>query len=196
MVAYQGEVKFEHAGSGGLSRMMKRMATGEGVKLMKLTGTGEVFLADHAQEVHLIQLADERITVASENLLAFEAGIEWNIRKVEGASGVMAGGLFNLELSRHRDGGPGLSRPADAARAGRHDADLRRPAGGDHLVERRAHLDQDRRRAQDADRADLGREPPDGVRGTRAGCWSSRPRVSSATAPRASGGALGNMLGG
>jgi len=99
MVAYQGEVKFEHAGSGGLSRMMKRAATGEGVKLMKLTGTGEVFLADNAQEVHLIPLTDERITVASENLLAFDAGIDWNIRKVEGASGVMAGGLFNLELT-------------------------------------------------------------------------------------------------
>ena len=99
MVAYQGEVKFEHAGSGGISRMMKRMATGEGVKLMKLSGSGEAFLADNAQEVHLIRLADERITVASENLLAFEDGIDWNIRKVEGASGVMAGGLFNLELN-------------------------------------------------------------------------------------------------
>ncbi len=99
MVAYQGEVKFEHAGSGGISRMMKRMATGEGVKLMKLSGTGEAFLADNAQEVHLIRLADERITVASENLLAFEDGIDWNIRKVEGGSGVMAGGLFNLELN-------------------------------------------------------------------------------------------------
>jgi uncharacterized protein (AIM24 family) len=98
MVAYQGEVKFAHAGSGGLGRMMKRMTTGEGVKLMKLTGTGEVFLADHAQEVHLIRLTDDRITVGSENLLAFDAGIDWNIRKVEGGSGVMAGGLFNLEL--------------------------------------------------------------------------------------------------
>jgi uncharacterized protein (AIM24 family) len=78
--------------------MMKRMATGEGVKLMKLSGTGEVFLASMAQEVHLLRLADERITVASENLLAFEAGIDWDIRKVEGGSGVMAGGLFNLEL--------------------------------------------------------------------------------------------------
>jgi uncharacterized protein (AIM24 family) len=99
MVAYQGEVKFEHAGAGGLSRLVKKVATGEGTKLMKLTGTGEVFLADHAQEVHLVKLADDRITVASENLLAFDAGIEWNIRKVEGASGVLAGGLFNLELS-------------------------------------------------------------------------------------------------
>jgi uncharacterized protein (AIM24 family) len=99
MVAYQGEVKFEHAGSGGLGRMMKRATTGEGVKLMKLTGSGEVFLASHAQEVHLVKLADDRITVSSNNLLAFDAGIDWDIRKVEGASGVLAGGLFNLELA-------------------------------------------------------------------------------------------------
>ena len=99
MVAYQGEVKFERAGTGGMSRLMKKVATGEGVDLMKVSGTGEVFLAFHAQEVHLLKLADDRITVNSSNLLAFDAGIDWDIRKVEGASGVLAGGLFNLELA-------------------------------------------------------------------------------------------------
>ena len=99
MVAYQGEVKFERAGTGGMARLMKKVATGEGVDLMKVSGTGEVFLAFHAQEVYLVKLADDKITVNSSNLLAFEAGIDWNIRKVEGASGVLAGGLFNLELA-------------------------------------------------------------------------------------------------
>jgi uncharacterized protein (AIM24 family) len=99
MVAYQGEVKFERAGTGGVARLMKKVATGEGADLMKVSGTGEVFLAFHAQEVHLVKLADDKITVNSNNLLAFEAGIDWDIRKVEGASGVLAGGLFNLELA-------------------------------------------------------------------------------------------------
>ena len=99
MVAYQGEVKFERAAVGGMSRLMKKVATGEGVDLMKVSGTGEVFLAFHAQEVHLVKLADDKITVNSSNLLAFEDGIDWDIRKVEGASGVLAGGLFNLELA-------------------------------------------------------------------------------------------------
>ena len=98
MVAYQGEVKFERAAVGGMARLVKKVATGEGAKLMKVSGTGEVFLADHAQEVHLVKLADDKITVNSDNLLAFEDGIDWDIRKVEGASGVLAGGLFNLEL--------------------------------------------------------------------------------------------------
>ena len=99
MVAYQGDVKFEHAGTGGLSRMIKKTMTGEGARLMKMSGSGEVFLGHRAQEVHLVKLEDDRITVNGPNLLAFEAGIDWNIRKVEGASGMLAGGLFNLELA-------------------------------------------------------------------------------------------------
>ena len=46
MVAYQGDVTFEHAGSGGLGRMLKKAVSGEGIDLMKVTGHGEVFLAD------------------------------------------------------------------------------------------------------------------------------------------------------
>jgi uncharacterized protein (AIM24 family) len=98
MVAYQGDVTFEHAGSGGLGRMLKKAVTGEGTQLMKITGTGEVFLADQAQDVHLIYLENDLITVNGENLLAFDAGIDWDIKRVEGASAMMGGGLFNLAL--------------------------------------------------------------------------------------------------
>jgi uncharacterized protein (AIM24 family) len=99
MVAYQGEVKHEHAGSGSLSKLIKKSVTGEGTRLMKISGTGEVFLADHSQEIHLIKLADDKLTVNGANLLAFDAGIDWDIKKVEGISGALAGGLFNLHLS-------------------------------------------------------------------------------------------------
>jgi uncharacterized protein (AIM24 family) len=99
MVAYQGEVKFEHAGSGGVSRMIKKATTGEGASLMKVSGSGEVFLASAAQEIELLRLHDEKITVNGANLLAFEDGIDWDIKKVEGAAGGLAGGLFNMELS-------------------------------------------------------------------------------------------------
>jgi len=99
MVAYQGDVAFEHAGSGGLSRMMKKAVTGEGTKLMRTSGTGEVFLAHTAQEIHLLYLENDAITVNGENLLAFDAGIDWDIRRVEGVSGFMGGGLFNMALT-------------------------------------------------------------------------------------------------
>lgn len=98
MVAYQGDVTFEHAGSGGLGRMLKKAVTGEGVQLMKVTGRGEVFLADQAQDIHLIYLENDMITVNGPNLLAFDTGIEWDIRRVEGASGMMGGGMYNMAL--------------------------------------------------------------------------------------------------
>ena len=98
MVAYQGDVSFEHAGSGGLGRMMKKAVSGEGTTLMKMSGTGEVFLADAAQDVHLIYLENDAITVNGSNLLAFDSGIDWDIKRVEGVSGMMGGGLFNTAL--------------------------------------------------------------------------------------------------
>jgi uncharacterized protein (AIM24 family) len=98
MVAYQGDVKFEHAGSGGMGRLLKKAATGEGTSLMKITGSGEVFLADEAQDVHLVALEGEKLTINGRNLLAFDAGIDWDIERVTGASGVMGAGLFNVAL--------------------------------------------------------------------------------------------------
>ena len=120
MVAYQGDVAFEHAGSGGLSRMVKKAMTGEGTPLMKMSGTGEVFLAHTAQEIHLLYLENDAITVNGENLLAFDAGIDWDIRRVEGVSGMMGGGLFNMALtgtgwvSIVSDGPPVLLNTAEA----------------------------------------------------------------------------------
>ena len=58
-----------------------------------------MFLADHAQDVHLIYLENDFITVNGPNLLAFDADIDWDIKRLSGgAAGAMAGGLYNLEL--------------------------------------------------------------------------------------------------
>lgn len=99
MAAYQGDVKFQHASS-GMGRMLKKMTTGEGTSLMKISGAGEVFLADAAQDIQLLYLENESITVNSRNLLAFDSDIDWDIKKVSGgAAGMLAGGLFNTYLS-------------------------------------------------------------------------------------------------
>src|SRR5687768_1400712 len=98
MVAYQGEVRFEHKG-GGLGRFLKKAATGESLRLMQAEGTGEVFLAHQAMLVHVLRLSDESITVNGENILAFETGIDWDVTRVKGGTaGVLAGGLFNIHL--------------------------------------------------------------------------------------------------
>jgi uncharacterized protein (AIM24 family) len=100
MVAYQGDVTFEHSGSGGIGRMLKKAVSGEGTQLMRMSGTGEVFVADQAQDIHLIYLENDNITVNGPNLLAFDAGIDWDIHRLSGgAAGAMAGGLFNMSLS-------------------------------------------------------------------------------------------------
>jgi uncharacterized protein (AIM24 family) len=98
MVAYQGDVNFEHAGSGGLARMAKKAVTGEGATLMKMSGSGEVFLADLAQDIQLLKLDNEAITVNGTNLLAFDSDIDWDIKRVEGVSGMLGGGLYNTHL--------------------------------------------------------------------------------------------------
>jgi len=96
MVAYQGDVRFEHKG-GGMGRFLKKAFTGEGTRLMSVSGSGDVFLAQDARKVMILDLNDDHMTVNGDNILAFEPGIEWDIRKVQGA-GMVAGGLFNVVL--------------------------------------------------------------------------------------------------
>ena len=96
MVAYQGGVRFEHQG-GGLGRFFKKALSGEGVKLMSATGTGELFLAQDARKIMVIDLNNDRMTINGDSILAFEGDVDWDIRRVEGA-GRLAGGLYNVVL--------------------------------------------------------------------------------------------------
>jgi uncharacterized protein (AIM24 family) len=88
---------------------------------MKCTGSGELFLAEQAQDIHVISLENDQITCNGANLLAFDAGIDWDIKRVEGAGGMLGGGLFNVSLtgSGHvallSDGPPVLLDVGDAA---------------------------------------------------------------------------------
>ena len=98
MVAYQGDVTFAHAGSGGVGGFVRKAVTGEGQTLMKVSGTGEVFLADTAQDVHRIRLQGEKLTINGRNLLAFEDGISWSIERLKTPGAMVGGGLFNTTL--------------------------------------------------------------------------------------------------
>ena len=93
MVAYQGQVEFAYEGA-GVGRMLKKMVTGEGVPLMRCRGIGEVFLAQDANELHVLDLEGDSVTVNGPNVLAFEPSLQWDIRRVEGAS-MLTGGVFN-----------------------------------------------------------------------------------------------------
>ena len=75
---------FAYQGSGGLGKMFKKALTGEGVPLMRVSGRGDVFLADGASEIHVLTLDNESITVNGRNVLAFDPALKWDIRRVEG----------------------------------------------------------------------------------------------------------------
>src|SRR3954462_8402315 len=56
LVASQGQGQFEALGSGGIGKFLKQKLTGEGVPLMRGKGRGDVFLAENAADIHLIDL--------------------------------------------------------------------------------------------------------------------------------------------
>jgi uncharacterized protein (AIM24 family) len=93
MVAYQGNVDFGFEGSGA-SKFLKKALTGEGLPLMRCQGQGDVFLADRAFDVHLLQIANSGLSISGKNVLAFSSSLDWNIERVRGGS-MAAGGLFN-----------------------------------------------------------------------------------------------------
>lgn len=98
MVAYQGDMDFKYQGSKGFGNFMKKMASGEGGNVMRITGDGEVFLARRAEDVFLLELTGDGLTVNTTNLLAFDAHLQWDIKMLANA-GMMAGGLFNLQVA-------------------------------------------------------------------------------------------------
>jgi uncharacterized protein (AIM24 family) len=98
MVAYQGAIDFAYEGSGGMGKFLKKAFTGEGMALMKVTGTGDVFLANDADYIFILELENDSVTVNGGNVLAFSPSLQWDIKRVEGAS-MMSGGLFNTTFT-------------------------------------------------------------------------------------------------
>ena len=97
MIAYQGQVSCARTG-GGAGMWLKKQVAGEQVTLMDATGTGDLFLADGANDIVLLYLQDEAIGVESLNLLAFTPSLSWDIRMIKGVAGMMSGGLWNVTL--------------------------------------------------------------------------------------------------
>jgi uncharacterized protein (AIM24 family) len=97
MVAYQGQIRFDHEKSGSMGKLFKKVVTGEDISLMRVTGEGDVFFAASAGYVFLVDLAGDALSVNARNLLAFDSSIDWDIKRVQGA-GMASGGLFNTTL--------------------------------------------------------------------------------------------------
>ncbi|MBC7247829.1 MAG: AIM24 family protein [Actinobacteria bacterium] len=98
MIAYQGQISFTRQGSGGIDKWVKKAISGESFTLMLAQGTGDLFLADAANDIVLLYLNNESITVEALNLLAFTPSISWDIKMIKGAAGMLSGGLWTVEL--------------------------------------------------------------------------------------------------
>lgn len=104
MVAYQGAARFEYqgalSGEGSMKDKLLKAAkgaiSGEGVPLMKVSGQAEVFLAEQAADIFLIDLdGADALSINGANILAFESTLQYDIKMVTNAGAFAGAGLFN-----------------------------------------------------------------------------------------------------
>ncbi|MEU1053712.1 TerD family protein [Streptomyces sp. NPDC005876] len=96
MVLYQGKVDFSYKGAGFAGRVVGN-ATGQEMQLMRCTGKGQVFLAEQSTMLHPIELQGDAICVSAENVLAFDEGLAYEVRRIEG-HGIPGGALFTMQF--------------------------------------------------------------------------------------------------
>ena len=100
MISYRGSVKFtrEKMLEQGLGQLLKKTITGEGTRLTKVEGRGQVYLADAGKKITVLNLNNETLFVNGNDLLAFEPGIDYKVKMMKKMSAMLAGGLFNVRL--------------------------------------------------------------------------------------------------
>ncbi len=100
MVSYRGNVKFVREGilEQGIGNLLKKSISGEGARLTKAEGYGQVYLADSGKKITILNLMGETLFVNGNDLLAFEPSIKYEIKMMKKMSAMLAGGLFNVRL--------------------------------------------------------------------------------------------------
>ncbi len=101
MVSYRGDVRFTREGimDRGVGNLLKKAVSGEGARLTKAEGRGQVYLADAGKKITIIRLQGESISINGSDLLAFEPAIQFDIKMLKKVSGMLSGGLFNVRLT-------------------------------------------------------------------------------------------------
>lgn len=83
MVAYEGKVEFKSAGmggGGGFRAAIRQRVAGESISLMECTGHGRVHLAYRAQDVTVVNVSNDTVTVESEHILAVTPGLNLDVQ--------------------------------------------------------------------------------------------------------------------
>ncbi len=100
MISYRGDIRFKREGilEHGLGRMLKSAVTGEGAKLTKAEGQGQIYLAEYGKKVSILHLQDQSVVVNGNDVLAFQDSLKWDIKLMRRITGMLAGGLFNMRF--------------------------------------------------------------------------------------------------
>jgi uncharacterized protein (AIM24 family) len=98
MVAYQGMIEFDGEYQPHHLRGARRR-TGEGLDLMRCSGQGTVYLANLAQQIHVLDVDHEGLTVDSAYVLALDSGLHWEVIAVDSQFGLSGTGQYNLVIS-------------------------------------------------------------------------------------------------
>ncbi|WP_345696806.1 AIM24 family protein [Kitasatospora terrestris] len=102
MVAHVGKVSFVGwgpSGSRGNRNNRGQRQAPDVLDLMRCSGTGTVYLANLAQHLHILPLADEKLTVTSSYVLALDNELGWRTVSIENGELITGVGNRSLEFS-------------------------------------------------------------------------------------------------
>lgn len=99
-IAYRGQMAFQRRATLEAASVQDA-AMREAAPLVWALGRGRLYCAQHGAHVHIVRLAGESIVVAWQDLLAFEAALEFTTGLVGHGIGIAAGGMVAVTLSGH-----------------------------------------------------------------------------------------------
>jgi len=97
-IAYYGELKFQRLPT-LKAKSLKTAALRELTPLARAEGKGELYCAYHGWHIRLVRLAGETVNISSEELLAFENSLDFEMFVVGEGISMTVGGKFATRLS-------------------------------------------------------------------------------------------------
>ncbi|MFJ7202258.1 AIM24 family protein [Streptomyces sp. NPDC098789] len=98
MVAYQGLIDFDGEYQ-STNQRNARARTGEGLDLMRCSGQGTVYFANLAQDVHVVDVDQDGLTVDSSYVLALDSTLHTEAIAVDSQYGISGSGKYQLNIT-------------------------------------------------------------------------------------------------
>lgn len=99
-IAYRGHITFERLPTLG-AESLTDAALRELSPIVRGCGRGRLYCGNHGAHVRIVRLAGDTISVVSQDLIAFEDSLHFELHVAGHGIGVAAGGLIAMKLSGH-----------------------------------------------------------------------------------------------